>query len=61
MKNVLITNIHENPRFPNIIYGELREEGTNKLCVAATLRHILQSLRDNPDEYHCVNAAPRKP
>lgn len=54
-KNVKIVNIHENKRFPGLIYAELREtDGTP--VISATLGYVLSALDDINRQYNCINA-----
>jgi hypothetical protein len=59
MKKVKITKIKENNNHPGIIYGELREVGTNNLLTASTLEYIFNRLRED-NNLDCINAAKDK-
>lgn len=59
MKNVRIQNIHENSRFPGVIYAELidiKQPKGYQLLILATLSDIFQALKDPKREYNCINA-----
>lgn len=52
---VIITDVHENSRFPGVIYGYLKVKDTGELLISATLDYIFDALREAKRRYRCVN------